>query len=85
MPKKVVLTISPKKVTLAPGETQQFTVVSDPPGSPVSWSCGGKLGTLSGSGLYTAGTKVGADEITARANDGETEVTADVTIQAKKD
>jgi RHS repeat-associated protein len=48
--------LSPLSVSLAAGQTQQFTaVVANAPGTAVTWSLGaGNVGSISASGLYTA-------------------------------
>lgn len=71
------LTVSPASATLTGGGTQQFTA-ADSAGLAVTWSAMG--GTITSSGLYTAGTTAGTFAVTAtdsNSNNG----TASVTIQ----
>ena len=70
--------VSPSVVTLSSGATQQFTAL-DKAGLPVTWSATG--GTITSSGLYTAGSTAGSFTVTAldaNANKG----TATITIQS---
>src|SRR4029077_10487430 len=59
------IAISPTSVTLAPGGTQQFTVVAKNANGDVLvlpdpiWAVSGGGGTISSTGLYTAGTTAG--------------------------
>jgi hypothetical protein len=62
----VTVTISPATVTLAPGQTQQFTATVTGPASGVTWSATG--GTITTSGLFTAGTTTGSFSVTARTS-----------------
>ena len=57
------LAIAPPGITLAPGNVQQFTASGGSP--PYSWSLvlNGSEGTISSSGLYTAGSTVGNDTV----------------------
>ena len=71
------VTVSPSSVTLQPGKTQQFAA-TDQAGLPVTWSATG--GTITTSGLYTAGTTAGTFTVTATdSNNGSGQAT--VTIQ----
>jgi hypothetical protein len=77
----VVLT--PASVSLAPGATQQFAAtgkMSDGSSSSVAvtWSASG--GTISSSGLYTAGTTGGAFRVVATQQSGTEADTSSVTI-----
>ena len=58
------VTVSPSTATVAPGATQQFTA-----NVPVTWSATGD-GTISSTGLFTAGTSTGTATVTATATDG---------------
>jgi hypothetical protein len=71
------VTVTPSSVTLKPGATQQFTA-SDSAGLPVTWSATG--GTITTSGLYTAGATTGAFTVTA-TDSSSNKGTASVTIQ----
>ncbi|HEX9128442.1 MAG TPA: ice-binding family protein [Gemmatimonadaceae bacterium] len=59
------ITISPTSVTLAPGGTQQFTVVAKNADGDILaipdpiWAVSGGGGTITSTGLYTAGTTAG--------------------------
>ncbi|MDP9159095.1 MAG: hypothetical protein M3O09_02550 [Acidobacteriota bacterium] len=67
--------VSPAAVTLQAGKTQQFTA-TDKAGLPVTWTATG--GSISGSGLYTAGTAAGTFTVTAtdsQNNSGKATVT----------
>jgi len=57
------VTITPPEITLAPGDVQQFKASGGSP--PYSWSlvANGSGGTISSSGLYTAGSSVGSDTV----------------------
>ena len=69
------LTITPTSATLNKGATQQFTAT---PSTGVTWSATG--GTISNTGLFTAGNTVGTYTVTAK-NTTDT-ATASVTITA---
>ena len=71
------VTVSPGSVTLQAGKTQQFTAI-DKAGLPVTWTASG--GTITGSGLYTAGTAAGTFSVTATDSQNNTGK-ATVTIQ----
>jgi len=66
------LTLSPSHAELTSSQTQQFTATV-PGGGTASWSVGGygsdnaSVGTISSSGLYTAGTTAGNYSIVATA------------------
>jgi Bacterial Ig-like domain (group 2) len=79
-PSVVGVTISPAAATLQPGNTQQFTAtVTGSSNTSVSWTATG--GTISTSGLYTAGQTPGSFSVTAKsAADGTKSATAAVTI-----
>jgi hypothetical protein len=76
------ITISPTSVTLLPGGTQQFTVVAKNADGDVLvlpnpiWAATGGGGTISSTGLYTAGTTPGTFSATVTCNG----VTATATI-----
>lgn len=57
------IAIVPPEITLAPGNVQQFTASGGSP--PYSWSlvANGSGGTISSSGVYTAGPTVGNDTV----------------------
>jgi hypothetical protein len=68
------LTISPTTVTLAPGGTQQFTVVAKNASGDVlaipnpTWSVTAGGGTITSTGLYTAGTTAGTFTVSVTCN-----------------
>ena len=70
------ITITPSSVTLSPGATQQFTA-ADKAGLAVTWSATG--GTITSTGLYTAGSTAGTFTVTALDADAN-KGTATVTI-----
>ncbi|HET7439902.1 MAG TPA: Ig-like domain-containing protein, partial [Terriglobales bacterium] len=70
------ITVSPSSVTLSPGATQQFTA-ADKAGLAVTWSATG--GTITSTGLYTAGSTAGTFTVTALDGDAN-KGTATVTI-----
>jgi len=72
------ITVSPSSVTLSPGATQQFTA-SDKAGLAVTWSATG--GTISTTGLYTAGSTAGSFTVSALDADAN-QGTATVSIQS---
>lgn len=77
----VVVSVSPKTVTLQVGTTKQFQVaVTGTANQAVSWSASG--GTVSATGLYTAPTTAGAYVVTATsaANSAKSD-SATVTVQ----
>ena len=57
-----VVTVSPSSLILQPGKTQQFTA-TDSAGLAVTWTATG--GTITSSGLYTAGAATGSFAVTA--------------------
>ena len=69
------LTIGPSQVTLMPGSTQQFTAS---PAAGVTWTTTDTSGTISATGLYTAGNASGAYMVTATLATGT--ATANVTV-----
>jgi hypothetical protein len=70
------LSVAPASATLQPGQTQQFTA-----NVPVTWSATG--GTISQSGLFTAGSTAGSFSVKATSTQDTTKsATATVTIQA---
>jgi len=80
---KVIL--SPDTVTLSPAENQQFVVfgrtdVGD--SVPVAATWRASLGSISPSGVYTAGSTPGAAQVTATSDDGSVSASASVTIAA---
>jgi uncharacterized protein (TIGR03382 family) len=80
------ITISPMSTTLATGGTQQFTATAlnasgqAVSGAPITWSIVNGGGTISQTGLFTAGTTAGAFAGTVRAASGSVSATASVTI-----
>ena len=78
----VTVTLSPTAATLLPGQTQQFTAtVTGSSNIAVTWSATG--GTISSSGLYTAGTNTGTFGVTAKsAADTSKSATAAVGISS---
>ncbi len=72
------VTINPPSATVQVGATQQFTA-TDSAGLPVTWSATG--GTVSSSGLYTAGAIAGTFAVSAKDSNNNTG-TAAVTIQS---
>ncbi|GAC1486270.1 MAG: hypothetical protein NVS1B5_08600 [Gemmatimonadaceae bacterium] len=68
------LTISPTTATLAPGGTQQFTVVAKNSAGDVlaipnpTWAVTAGGGTITSSGLYTAGTTAGTFTVSVTCN-----------------
>ncbi len=79
-PQPVTVTVSPKPVTLFTGGTQQFTAtVANASNTSVTWTATG--GTISSSGLYTAGTTAGSFTVTATSvQDTSKSDSASVTI-----
>ena len=77
------ITVAPPTVTLIPAATQQFTASAhysdNSTGTiPVDWAATG--GTVSGSGLYTAGATDGSYQVTATATGKTVSGSASVTI-----
>ncbi len=71
-PTAVSITVSPTSASLNTGQTQQFTAsVSGTSNTAVSWSVDGvaggntSVGTVSGSGLYTAPASAGTHQVSA--------------------
>jgi len=61
----VLVTVSPATTTLQPGQTRQFTAtVTGTSNTAVAWSATG--GTISSTGLYTAGSTAGDFSVIAR-------------------
>jgi hypothetical protein len=83
-PTITAITLTPASVTLAAGQTRQFSVTATlssggtQANPPVTWTATG--GTISGSGLYTAGTTLGAYQVIATAANGKADTSA-VTIK----
>ncbi len=77
----VQISVSPSTATLQPGQTRQFTAtVTGSSNTAVTWSATG--GTVTSSGLYTAGTAAGTFTVTAKsAADPTKTAQATVTIQ----
>ncbi len=72
------LSVQPAKVTLATGQTQQFTATL-PSNDPVSWSA--SCGQISQTGLYTAGQDAGPCTVRATdVNDSSISGTAEVDL-----
>jgi outer membrane protein assembly factor BamB len=69
------LSITPPTATISTGATQQFTAT---PATGVTWTATG--GTISNTGLYTAGNTAGTYVVTAKSAEGTS--TASVTITA---
>ncbi len=79
------IVVTPNPSTLGVGATQQFTAVGrDASGNIVAitpvWSVGAGGGTISGSGLFTAGTTPGTFANTVRATSGSISGTATVIV-----
>jgi hypothetical protein len=76
------ITISPTSVTLLPGGTQQFTVVAKNADGDILalpdpiWAVSSGGGTITSTGLYTAGTTAGTFTVTVTCNS----VTATATV-----
>ncbi len=82
-PPVVTVTISPTSATLQPGQTRQFTpTVTGSADTSVAWTATG--GTVSSSGLFTAGSTAGSNfKVTATSNaDATKSASANITIQA---
>ncbi len=80
----VSVTISPTSATLQPGKTQQFTAtVTGSSNTAVTWTATG--GTISSSGLYTAGQSTGNFAVTATSvADTSKSATASVRIDSSQ-
>ena len=78
----VSVSVSPTSATVQPSATKQFTAtVTNATNTAVTWSATG--GTISSSGLYTAGTSAGAFAVTAKSvQDSTKSATAAITIPA---
>jgi hypothetical protein len=81
------ITVSPSSATLAQGGTQQYTAVGrDAANNVVTitpvWSVEAGGGTISASGLFTAGTTPGTFTNTVKATSGAISGTATVTVSA---
>jgi hypothetical protein len=76
----IVVSMSPGSVTLNPGAAQQFTAtVTNATNTDVTWSATG--GTITQSGLYTAGTTPGSFTVTATSDENPSRsATATITI-----
>jgi hypothetical protein len=79
------LTVSPNPASLGPGATQQFTVVArDAAGNALSvtptWSVVAGGGTISSTGLFTAGPTPGTYTGTVRATSGSVSGSATVVV-----
>jgi hypothetical protein len=62
-PASVGISVDPLSVTLTAGQTQQFTAtVTGTTNTAVSWSLSPQLGTISGTGLYTAPASVSTSQ-----------------------
>ena len=82
LPGQVNVGISPASVTVQPGATQQFTAtVTGAANNAVTWTATG--GSISTSGLYTAGTTAGSFTVTATSvQDSNKSASASVVIPA---
>ncbi|MCU1232245.1 MAG: Ig domain protein group 2 domain protein, partial [Candidatus Solibacter sp.] len=81
----VTVTVSPATASLAPGGTQQFNAtVNNAAGTSVIWSLSPQLGSIDGTGFYTAPTNISVSTkvtVTATAAaDSSKSVSATVTI-----
>ncbi|MBM4781560.1 MAG: hypothetical protein GQE15_28120, partial [Archangiaceae bacterium] len=82
------ITISPTSASIGPGATQQFTATAlnatgqPVAGAPITWSVVNGGGTISASGLFTAGNTAGAFANTVRAASGSASATVSVTVNA---
>jgi hypothetical protein len=79
------ITVTPDPVTLAAGGTQQFTAVVRDASSNIlpitpNWSVAAGGGTISSTGLFTAGALAGTFTNTARASVGSVNGSATVTV-----
>lgn len=82
-PQLVGLDVSPSGVTVAAGATQQYTVsgvwTNGGSGAPaVTWSATG--GSISSTGLFTAGSSAGTYRVIARQNGGTIADTVNLTV-----
>jgi len=82
-PATLALSISPSTASITTGGTQQFSAsITGTSSSGVNWLASGG-GTISSTGLYTAGTNPGTYTVTATSlADGSTSAQAKVTITA---
>ena len=82
-PMCVGVAISPTSVFLQPGQSQQFTAtVTGAVDTTVTWSATG--GTITQTGLFTAGPNVGVYQVTATSNaDPSKTASAAVTVQLR--
>ncbi|MBZ5602288.1 MAG: hypothetical protein LAO79_08280 [Acidobacteriia bacterium] len=79
VPQPVQVSVSPSAITLAPGQTQQFTAtVTGTSNTAVTWVATG--GTITSAGLYTAGSSAGSFTVTATSVADSTK-SASATIQ----
>jgi hypothetical protein len=70
--------ITPRSVTLAPGQTQQFSVkVTNCPGTAVEWRAFG--GSISDAGVYSAPSEPGTYTVEAVCSD-DTSINDSVTV-----
>ena len=81
------ITVSPSAPTLTPGLTQQFTAVGKDASNNVvsiapTWSVANGGGTITGTGLFTAGNTAGNFANTVRAQSGAIMGTASVLVTA---
>lgn len=78
----VKVSVSPASATVQSGQTQQFTAaVSGGANSAVAWTATG--GSISASGLFTAGSRAGSYTVTATSTaDSSAQGTAAVTVRA---
>lgn len=82
-PTLTAVVVTPPSVTLAAGATQQFSAVgqmSDGSTSAVTVTWSGTGGTVSGSGLYTAGSTAGTFRVIAVRQGGTQADTSSITI-----
>jgi hypothetical protein len=79
-PPSVTITVAPTSTTLFANGTQQFTAtVTNAANTSVTWTAGG--GTISSSGLYTAGATTGSFMVTATSvQDSSKSASAAITI-----
>jgi len=82
-PATLALSISPSTASVTPGGTQQFSAsVTGTSNTGVNWLASG-AGTISSTGLYTAGNNPGSYTVTATSlADGSTSAQAKVTVTA---
>jgi len=81
------LQVTPRAVALTPGQAQQYTAALPGGGTPtVTWSVDGVVGgsasagTITGAGLYTAGTAVAKHTVTATTQDQSQSASADAYV-----